>query len=132
MDSRTTWPSLIGALIRGDTLTSDETSWAMNEIMDGAATPSQIAAFGVALRAKGETAGEVSGLAQAMLAHATPLRIPGLLTDLVGTGGDGARTVNISTMGTIVAPRPRGWPSTVTGRHRPPAARRMCSRRSGW
>ena len=103
MDSRTTWPSLIGALIRGDTLTSDETSWAMNEIMDGAATPSQIAAFGVALRAKGETAGEVSGLAQAMLAHATPLRISGRLTDLVGTGGDGARTVNISTMGTIVA-----------------------------
>src|SRR6266542_415737 len=103
MDSRTTWPSLIGALIRGDTLTSDETSWAMNEIMDGAATPSQIAGFGVALRAKGETAGEVSGLAQAMLAHATPLRISGRLTDLVGTGGDGARTVNISTMGTIVA-----------------------------
>src|SRR6266498_2053706 len=103
MDSRTTWPSLIGALIRGDTLTSDETSWAMNEIMDGAATPSQIAGFGVALRAKGETAGEVSGLAQAMLDHATPVRIPGRVADLVGTGGDAAHTVNISTMGAIVA-----------------------------
>src|SRR6266516_2341204 len=103
MDSRTAWPSLIGALIRGETLTADETAWAMNEIMEGAATPAQIAGFGVALRAKGEPVGEVSGLAQAMLAHATSLHVPGRLTDLVGTGGDGARTVNISTMGTIVA-----------------------------
>jgi anthranilate phosphoribosyltransferase len=103
MDSRTAWPSLIGALIRGETLTADETAWAMNEIMDGAATPVQIAGFGVALRMKGETAGELNGLAQGMLAHATPLRIPGRLVDLVGTGGDGARTVNISTMGAIVA-----------------------------
>jgi anthranilate phosphoribosyltransferase len=103
MDSRTAWPSLIGALIRGETLTPDETAWAMNEIMDGAATPVQIAGFGVALRIKGETVGELSGLAQAMLGHATPLQIPGPLVDLVGTGGDGAHTVNISTMGTIVA-----------------------------
>ncbi len=103
MDSRTAWPSLIGALIRGETLTPDETAWAMNEIMDGAATPVQIAGFGVALRIKGETVGELSGLAQAMLEHATPLQIPGRLVDLVGTGGDGAHTVNISTMGTIVA-----------------------------
>jgi anthranilate phosphoribosyltransferase len=50
MDSRTTWPALIGALIRGEHLTADETAWAMNEIMDGAATPAQIAGFGVALR----------------------------------------------------------------------------------
>src|SRR5713101_4011508 len=91
MDSRTAWPSLIGALIRGETLSADETAWAMNEIMDGAATPAQIAGFGVALRAKGETVGEVSGLAQAMLEHATPLRVSGRLTDLVGTGGAGAR-----------------------------------------
>ena len=103
MDSRTTWPSLIGALIRGESLTPDETTWAMNEIMDGAATPSQIAGFAVALRMKGETAAEVSGLAEAMMAHASPISVPGRLVDLVGTGGDGARTVNISTMGTIVA-----------------------------
>src|ERR1700728_2501175 len=103
MDSRTAWPSLIGALIRAETLTADEAAWAMNEIMDGAAPPVQIGGFGVALRMKGETAGELSGLAQGMLAHATPLRIPGRLVDLVGTGGDGARTVNISTMGAIVA-----------------------------
>jgi anthranilate phosphoribosyltransferase len=103
MDSRTTWPALIGALIRGESLTAEETAWAMNEIMDGAATPAQIAGFGVALRIKGETSGEVTGLAQAMLDHAAAISIPGRTVDLVGTGGDGARTVNISTMGTIAA-----------------------------
>ena len=103
MDSRTAWPSLIGALIRGESLTADETAWAMNEIMDGAAAPAQIAGFAVALRMKGETAGELSGLAEAMMEHASPIAVPGRLVDLVGTGGDGARTVNISTMGTIVA-----------------------------
>ena len=103
MDSRTTWPALIGALVKGETLTSDEAAWAMNEIMEGAATPAQIAGFGVALRMKGETVGELAGLADVMLARATPLVVPGPLVDLVGTGGDGARTVNISTMGAIAA-----------------------------
>jgi anthranilate phosphoribosyltransferase len=103
MDSRTSWPALIGALTKGETLTADETAWAMNEIMEGAATPAQIAGFGVALRMKGETPGELSGLAEAMLSHASPIGIPGPVVDLVGTGGDGAHTVNISTMGTIVA-----------------------------
>ncbi len=103
MESRTTWPALIGALVKGEPLTADEASWAMNEIMDGAATPSQIAGFGVALRIKGETVAEVTGMAEAMLGHATPISIPGPAVDLVGTGGDGAHTVNISTMGAIVA-----------------------------
>jgi anthranilate phosphoribosyltransferase len=103
MDSRTTWPALLGALIRGETLTAEETSWAMNEIMEGAATPSQIAGFGVALRMKGETVSEMTGLAQAMLGHAAPISVPGQIVDLVGTGGDVARTVNISTMGTFAA-----------------------------
>jgi anthranilate phosphoribosyltransferase len=103
MNARTAWPALLGALIRGEQLTAEETAWAMGEIMDGAASPAQIAGFGVALRIKGETIGEVSGLADAMLAHAAPISIGGRVTDLVGTGGDGARTVNISTMGTIAA-----------------------------
>jgi anthranilate phosphoribosyltransferase len=103
VDARTTWPAVLGALIRGEHLAVDEAAWAMNEIMDGAATPAQIAGFGVALRIKGETPGEVAGLARAMLDHATPISIPGQTVDLVGTGGDGARTVNISTMGTIAA-----------------------------
>jgi anthranilate phosphoribosyltransferase len=103
VDSRTTWPALIGALIKGETLSADETGWAMNEIMEGAATPAQIAGFGVALRMKGETPAELTGLVETMLARATPVSIPGPIVDLVGTGGDGAQTVNISTMGTIVA-----------------------------
>ena len=97
------WPALLRRLIQGDALTADETAWAMNEIMEGAASPAQIAGFGVALRAKGETPAEMAGLAAGMLAHATPIRIAGPVTDLVGTGADGAHTVNISTMATIVA-----------------------------
>jgi anthranilate phosphoribosyltransferase len=97
------WPALIRALIRGESLTADETAWAMNEIMEGAATPAQIAGFAVALRTKGETPDEVAGLARAMLSHATPIRFPGDVTDLVGTGGDGAHTVNVSTVVTVVA-----------------------------
>jgi anthranilate phosphoribosyltransferase len=103
MDARTAWPALLGALIRGETLSAEEATWAMNEIMEGAATPSQIAGFGVALRMKGETPAEMAGLAQAMLDHAAPISVPGRIVDLVGTGGDAARTVNISTMGTIAA-----------------------------
>ena len=97
------WPALLGALISGRALTAAEAGWAMGEIMEGAATPAQIAGFGVALRMKGETVAEVSGLAQAMLDRATPISVAGPLVDLVGTGGDRAHTVNISTMGAIVA-----------------------------
>jgi anthranilate phosphoribosyltransferase len=97
------WPVLIRTLIRGEALRAEETAWAMNEIMEGAASPARMAGFAVALRAKGETAEEMAGLAEAMLAHATPISVPGPATDLVGTGADGAQTVNISTMATIVA-----------------------------
>jgi anthranilate phosphoribosyltransferase len=100
---RPSWPALIRALIGGRALTAEQTAWAMNEIMEGAASPAQIAGFGVALRAKGETAEEMAGLAASMLAHATPITIAGPVTDLVGTGGDGLQTVNVSTMATMVA-----------------------------
>ncbi|MGD0699763.1 MAG: anthranilate phosphoribosyltransferase [Trebonia sp.] len=100
---RPSWPALIRALIGGRALTAEQTAWAMNEIMEGAASPAQIAGFGVALRAKGETAEEMAGLAASMLAHASPITIAGPVTDLVGTGGDGLLTVNVSTMATIVA-----------------------------
>src|ERR1700734_844087 len=98
-----TWPALIRALSGGRALTAEQTAWAMNEIMEGAATPAQIAGFGVGLRAKGETAAEMSGLGGSRLGHATPISIPGPVTDLVGTGGDGLLTVNVSTMATMVA-----------------------------
>jgi len=103
MDAEHSWPSLLGQLIKGESLDAEAAAWAMSEIMEGAATPAQIAAFGIGLRMKGETPAEVEGLASAMLRLATPISIPGRLTDLVGTGGDRARTVNISTMGAIVA-----------------------------
>ena len=103
MEQTPSWPALIGQLIKGGSLSVPAAAWAMNEIMDGAATPAQIAGFGIAMRMKGETPAEVEGMASAMLAHAAPLSIPGRLVDLVGTGGDRARTVNISTMATVVA-----------------------------
>jgi anthranilate phosphoribosyltransferase len=103
MDPRTTWPALINALLNGQSLSTDETTWAMQEIMSGQATDVQIAGFAVALRAKGETVAEVSGLAAGMLSHSTPVPVSGPSVDLVGTGGDQAHTVNISTMGAIVA-----------------------------
>lgn len=103
MDARTTWPALLSALVAGEHLTADETAWAMNEIMTGAATPAQIAGFAMALRAKGETVAEVAGLARVMLDLATPLSVEGPVVDIVGTGGDRAHTVNVSTMAAIVA-----------------------------
>ncbi|GIH28852.1 anthranilate phosphoribosyltransferase [Acrocarpospora phusangensis] len=104
MDARTTWPSLLNALLSGEHLTADETAWAMGEIMSGAATPAQFAAFVVALRAKGETVAEVSGMARTMLSRATALvDVEGDTVDVVGTGGDRAHTVNVSTMAAIVA-----------------------------
>ncbi|GAA3985547.1 anthranilate phosphoribosyltransferase [Actinomadura viridis] len=103
MDARTSWPALLNALLDGESLSSVETAWAMRQIMAGEATEAQIAGFAVALRAKGETVDEVAGLAEAMLANATPIHIPGRLGDLVGTGGDRAHTVNISTMAAVVA-----------------------------
>lgn len=98
-----TWPRVLGALIRREDLTAAAAAWAMNEIMSGAATSAQVAAFGVLLRAKGETVGEIESLAETMYLHANLIEVPGPTVDVVGTGGDGAKTVNISTMSAIVA-----------------------------
>lgn len=73
----------------------------MGEIMAGEASPAQVAAFAVALRAKGETVGELDALVDVMLSNATPVRLPGPVVDVVGTGGDRAHTVNISTMAAL-------------------------------
>ncbi|GHF32081.1 anthranilate phosphoribosyltransferase 1 [Streptomyces mashuensis] len=96
------WPAVLDALLAGRDLTADDTAWAMDRIMRGAATDAQIAGFAVALRAKGETVAEISGLVRAMYAHANLIDVPGPSVDIVGTGGDGAKTVNISTMSSIV------------------------------
>ncbi|WP_432156958.1 MULTISPECIES: anthranilate phosphoribosyltransferase [unclassified Streptomyces] len=98
-----TWAGLLDAVLRGRDLTADETAWLMDSLLGGRSTPAQLAGLLVALRAKGETVGELAGLADGMLAHAVPLTVPGDCVDIVGTGGDGACTVNISTMAAIVA-----------------------------
>jgi anthranilate phosphoribosyltransferase len=97
-----TWPALLNQLVAGNHLTAEDTSWAMNEIMSGQATPSQISGFVVALRAKGETPDEVAGMAEGMLAHGHRVNIDTPAADVVGTGGDQAGTVNISTMSAVV------------------------------
>ncbi|MFI9362930.1 anthranilate phosphoribosyltransferase [Kitasatospora sp. NPDC053057] len=98
-----TWPDLLAALLKGEDLDRSSTAWAMDRIMSGEASPVQVAGFMVALRAKGETVDEIAGLVDAMYEHAEPLDIPGPAVDIVGTGGDRAKTVNISTMSAIVA-----------------------------
>jgi anthranilate phosphoribosyltransferase len=98
-----TWPRLLTTLLDGASLTSRQAAWAMNQIMTDRATDAQIAAFAVALRAKGESVAEVAGLADGMLAGAAAIRVSGNPVDLVGTGGDRANTVNVSTMAAVVA-----------------------------
>jgi anthranilate phosphoribosyltransferase len=97
-----TWPGVLAPLMRGQDLSADDTAWAMDRIMSGEASDVQIAGFAVALRSKGETVEEVSGLVRAMYGHARTIEVPGDTVDIVGTGGDMARTVNISTMAAIV------------------------------
>lgn len=97
-----TWPGLLTELVRGRDLTAEQTAWAMNEILGGNVTPVQMAAFMVALRAKGETPDELSGLARVMTEKATPIELSKEAVDVVGSGGDRANTVNISTMAALV------------------------------
>ncbi|RNL86362.1 anthranilate phosphoribosyltransferase [Halostreptopolyspora alba] len=98
-----TWPQLITTLLEGSSLAGEETQWAMNEIMSGSATDIQIAGFAIALRAKGASVDEVVGLAEGMLDNAVRISAPSPAADIVGTGGDRAHTVNVSTMAAIVA-----------------------------
>jgi len=94
----------ISRLLDGHDLTRAEANEAMSEIMRGEATQAQIAGFLVALRAKGETADEIAGCAEAMRAHVLQVRPQRAdLVDIVGTGGDGANTWNISTASALVA-----------------------------
>jgi len=101
-----TWPSLLSALLRAQEISTDDAAWAMEEIMAGSATPAQIAGFALLLRAKGETPAELAGLAATMLRNAPPVPLSAAqraaAVDVVGTGGDGAHTVNISTMSALV------------------------------
>lgn len=92
----------IGTLVAGKNLSYEEAYFVMGEIMGGEATPAQVGAFLTALRLKGETADEIAGLASVMRAKATPVKIKGPAIDIVGTGGDGAATFNVSTAAAFV------------------------------
>lgn len=83
-------------------LTVDQATGAMEEIMEGRAAEAQIAGFLVGLRAKGESSAELHALVDVMLRHAVPVEVEQPVLDVVGTGGDQAGTVNISTMAAIV------------------------------
>ena len=94
----------LAELLDGHDLPREQAREVMDEIMRGEATPAQIGGFLVALRVKGETADEIAGCAEAMREHVLPVRPQrDDLVDTAGTGGDGARTLNISTAAAIVA-----------------------------
>ncbi len=86
----------------GEDLTKEQASWAMRQIMSGEATASQIGAFMLALRGKGETVEELAGLVDVMLENALLLETGNDAVDIVGTGGDLLGTVNISSMASIL------------------------------
>ncbi len=93
----------IGKLVEQQDLTEEEAAQVMRQIMEGGATPAQIAAFLIALRSKGETIEEITGCARVMREKATMIRAPyPNVIDTCGTGGDGSQTFNISTTAAFV------------------------------
>ncbi|MEZ5179913.1 MAG: hypothetical protein R2746_16970 [Acidimicrobiales bacterium] len=97
------WAGVLGTLTAGQDLTADGAGAAMAEILDGNATSAQVAGFIVALRMKGETVDELTGLVGAMVDRATPVRLaePDGVIDLVGTGGDRSHSINVSTLAAL-------------------------------
>lgn len=87
----------------GRSLSEEEAAAVMEEIMSGGATPAQLSAFLVALRLKGETVDEMVGMARVMRQKALRVQYDGDLLDVVGTGGDGLNTFNVSTAAALVA-----------------------------
>jgi anthranilate phosphoribosyltransferase len=96
------WPALLGQLLGGTDLTAADTAWVMDQVLAGDASDVRLAGFLIALRGKGETAEEIAGLAEAMLARARRVALTGPAVDVVGTGGDHSQSVNISSMAAIV------------------------------
>jgi anthranilate phosphoribosyltransferase len=103
MNQSTSWPNILATLIAKKDLSRDEADWAMSQIMDGDSSEAEIGAFMMALRSKGESVEELSGLVDVMLRRCVLLDAGSDALDIVGTGGDMVGTVNISTMASIVA-----------------------------
>jgi anthranilate phosphoribosyltransferase len=97
------WPDILAQLVRHEDLDAAQTGWVMRQVLSGEATPAQIAGFAMALRSKGEAVAEVEGFVETMYEFAAPLERREQALDIVGTGGDRAHTVNISTMAALVA-----------------------------
>ena len=93
----------IDLVVAGKSLSSEQATAVMQEIMEGEATPAQLGAFLTALRLKGETVREIAAMAAVMREKALPVPVEGRLLDVVGTGGDGKNTFNISTAVAFVA-----------------------------
>ena len=98
-----TWIESIARLKGGINLEPDEISSIMQTILEGRADASSIKEFLLALKSKGESAEEVSALVAEMFRHSSPISITERSVDTVGTGGDGAQTINISTTAAIIA-----------------------------
>ena len=93
----------LNTIVEGGTLSMDEAHGAMGAVMDGEATPAQLAALLMGLRMRGETVDELAGFAQAMRDRVVRVDAPDGAIDVVGTGGDGSGTFNISTTAALVA-----------------------------
>ena len=93
----------ISTVVEGRSLTIDQSSDVMRQMMQGEATRAQLAAFLTALRLKGESTEEIAGMATVMREFSLKVRVDGLLVDSVGTGGDGRNTFNLSTAAAFVA-----------------------------
>lgn len=95
------WKHILGLIAVQTDLDNGQSQWAMNEIMSGQATAAHIAAFVMGLRVKNETVEEITGMVEAILANAERVTLDYDAVDIVGTGGDGAHTVNVSTMAAL-------------------------------
>ena len=100
------WSTILAELCDGSDLTAEKTEALLSEILSGEAEAPQIAAFLIAIKVKGETTEEITGLVNAMLKASQPLSIPVNAIDIVGTGGSIQRreaALNVSTMASFVA-----------------------------
>jgi anthranilate phosphoribosyltransferase len=115
--------ALIGKVATGAALTRDEAADAFHAMMSGEATPSQMGALLMGLRVRGETVDEITGAVTAMRAKMLSVTAPAGAVDIVGTGGDGSGSVNVSTCAAFIV----AGSGTVVAKH----GNRALSSRSG-
>ena len=96
------WDLIFNSLSAAEDLSSEQITWAMGQILEGKASKDQIKQFLLGLKAKGESAKEVQALVSQMYSYCAPINIAERAVDTVGTGGDGANTINISTTAAII------------------------------